>query len=485
MSEPAQAAVLPLPDAERLLDGVLDLARGVPLGSDTRALADRFLGTLSGLFPGRQFVVRLSDARGGEIALPKGGRGAAPALTIPLAAGGTTQGAIEVRYPPGAVPPAEDESLLNRIGGFIATLAAKSRLHAETALLKDYLTKLIDNADALIVGVDPDWRITVYNKAMVRLTGYAVEDVVGSDLRQWLPPPARAHVIAAFARALAGRTADALDVELTTKDDQTVRTVWNVAAIGGRAVEAVVAIGQDVTRLKSLERQVIQAEKLATLGQLAAGVVHELNNPLTSIIVYADYLYRKLDQSGQGSGDAAKLRRILDGAERILNFSRNLVQYAKPSSEQLDVVSLNDVARQALSFCEHLVKREGVTLVLDMAVELTPLYAVRGQLQQVVINLVTNAVHALPAGGGKVRVETRQVDARHVALTIADDGQGIPSDDHQRIFDPFFTTKPAGKGTGLGLSIVRNIVDEHRGSIEVESTPGSGARFTIVLPTGH
>jgi two-component system, NtrC family, sensor kinase len=484
MSEAAKTAtVLARPDAERILDGVLDLARTTPLDSDARALAEHFLTTLSQLFPGRQFAIRLTDARGEEIALPKGARGAPPDLVIPL----PSLGAIEVRYPAGVSAPPDDQPLLDRIGGFLATLAAKSRLHHETELLKDYLTKLIDNADALIVGVDPDWRITVYNQAMTRLTGWAGDEVLGSDLRQWLPQAARGHVIASFARALTGRTAEALDVELTTKEGHAVRTVWNVAAIIGarQNVEAVVAIGQDVTRLKSLEKQVIQAEKLATLGQLAAGVVHELNNPLTSIIVYADYLYRKLDHASQGTSDAAKLRRILDGAERILNFSRNLVQYAKPSSEHLDVVSLNDVVRQSLSFCEHLVKREGVELSVDLSVELTPLYAVRGQLQQVVINLVTNAVHALPEGRGRVKVETRQIDVRHVALAVEDTGGGIRAEDVARIFDPFFTTKPAGKGTGLGLSIVRNIVDEHRGTIEVESAPGRGARFLIVLPTGH
>jgi two-component system NtrC family sensor kinase len=272
--------------------------------------------------------------------------------------------------------------------------------------------------------------------------------------------------------------------------------VWQVSSVGhGARTEAIVAVGQDVTRIESLQRQVIQAEKLATLGQLAAGVVHELNNPLTSVIVYAEYLLRKLEKAPEGgrgpfvAADADKLRRILEGAERILNLSRDLVQYAKPTTEHLDVMSLNDVVRQALLFCEHETRKKGVLLACRLLDELPPLYAVRGQLQQVVVNLVTNAAHALPSAGGQVRVSTfarRGADGGpQVGFVVADDGRGIATGDLPHIFEPFFTTKTDGKGTGLGLSIVQGIVERHHGSIEVDSAAGRGSSFTVVLPTGH
>jgi signal transduction histidine kinase len=263
-----------------------------------------------------------------------------------------------------------------------------------------------------------------------------------------------------------------------------------VAAIGepSQQIESVVAIGQDQTKLQDLQRQVVQAEKLATLGQIAAGVVHELNNPLTSISVYADYLLQKAERAAEvpesDAGDVEKLRRISAGAQRILALARALVQYAAPAGDELDVVSINQVVQQALSFCEHLFERSGVCLVRDLGEDLPTLYAVPGQLEQVVVNLVTNAVQAA-SGGGEVRVTTFQDGNGRVGFSVADDGPGIPPGERERIFEPFYTSKTAGKGTGLGLSIVRNIIGQHGGEISVsDAEVGSGALVKVALPAG-
>jgi len=145
--------------------------------------------------------------------------------------------------------------------------------------------------------------------------------------------------------------------------------------------------------------------------------------------------------------------------------------------------------RQALVFCEHEIRQGGVTLMCRLADELPPIYAVRGQLQQVLVNLITNAAHALPQTGGQVRVSTfsrrGEGGVPEIGFAVADDGRGISATDLPRIFEPFFTTKTDGKGTGLGLSIVQGIVDRHHGRVAVESAPGRGSTFTVVLPTGH
>jgi two-component system, NtrC family, sensor kinase len=536
MSEPAEVPVtLERPTSARLLEGVLTLGREIHLGMDERALAERFLRALVDLFPGRHIAVRLADPRTQErqlvaspgarlsawalrgplvlkrSALEKSGLspevvtsgrvrvvdvmepvydGVAGSFSVPLVAGGEIYGLLDFAYPAqaGSVTAVlnEDEQTLIPIANHLSVALRNVRLHSETGLLRDMLGKLIEHADALIIGVDRDWRVTVFNRALVRLTGFQPGDVIGRDLRDWLPPGERSRLTSVIVDALAGQPTTAVDIELATLPGGTVRTMWNVAAISNRhIVEAVVAVGQDLTRIRSLERQVIQAEKLATLGELAAGVVHELNNPLTSIIVYADYLLKKTDREGGGEGsDADKLRRILEGAERILNFSRSLVQYARPSSGELDVVSLNDVVRQSLSFCEHIIRKSDARLDCELAPELPPLYAVRGQVQQVVINLVTNALHALPAKEGRVRVTTAVTLEGNVAVSVEDNGGGIRAEDHDRIFEPFYTTKVDGKGTGLGLSIVRNIVDAHRGTVKLDSAPGR-TRFTVTLPTKH
>jgi two-component system NtrC family sensor kinase len=210
-------------------------------------------------------------------------------------------------------------------------------------------------------------------------------------------------------------------------------------------------------------------------------VVHELNNPLTSITVYADYLVRKLEGQGAEVDDVEKLRRIGASAQRILRFSRDLVQYARPSGKESEPVDLAGVVRQSVSICDHLVERGGVVLGIEVDPELPMIHAVAGQLEQVLINLITNAVHAVEAGG-RVVVRAKREGDRAVLIEVADSGTGVPPEDREKIFEPFFTTKPDGKGTGLGLPIVKNIVDAHRGHISVDRSDLGGAAFRVVIP---
>jgi signal transduction histidine kinase len=177
------------------------------------------------------------------------------------------------------------------------------------------------------------------------------------------------------------------------------------------------------------------------------------------------------------------LEKILDGSSRILKCTRDLVDYAKPTGDRLDVLSLHEVVDQSVSFCEHIVQKVGAALHVEHADELAPLYGVRDQLLQMLVNLITNACHALPATGGEVRIRTRDLRNGDVAVEVSDTGCGIEQADLPRIFDPFFTTKVPGEGTGLGLSIVKKIVDSHEGSIVVESRAGEGSKFCITLPT--
>jgi two-component system NtrC family sensor kinase len=305
-------------------------------------------------------------------------------------------------------------------------------------------------------------------------------------VRDFITPEQRQYLTGAFAAALAGQHHAAVTFALPTRKHGTLRTVWSIAPVGrpgaiGGPIEAVVAIGQDMTQVQALQEQIVRAERLATLGELAAGVVHELNNPLTSITVYAEYLVRKLEASGAEPPDVEKLRRIGASAQRILRFSRDLVQYARPSGRDLEPIDLAAVVRQSVSICEHLVERGGVTLGIEVDPALPVVRAVGGQLEQVLINLITNAVHAVE-NGGRVVVRAQSDGPTTVLLEVADSGPGVSDDDREKIFEPFFTTKPDGKGTGLGLPIVRNIVDHHRGEIFVARSDLGGAAFRVVLP---
>jgi C4-dicarboxylate-specific signal transduction histidine kinase len=241
---------------------------------------------------------------------------------------------------------------------------------------------------------------------------------------------------------------------------------------------------KNAKELRQLNSHMVQAEKLASLGQIAAGVVHELNNPLTSIVAYTDYLARKAQGRGADPDELERLRRINESAGRMLRFTRDLVTYARPSSETPVPVSLHTVLDQALAFCEHVLDEAGAKVERQYMQDLPTVTGMPEQLAQVFVNLVTNACHAMPKGQGVLIVATSRVDGKEaIRIVLEDNGHGITDDHLPQIFAPFFTTKTDGRGTGLGLSIVKNILDNHTGEIRAERANAGGTRFTLVLPT--
>ena len=517
-----------MPGPETLLDALLQLGRDIHLDMSEGQLARRFLAALETMLPGRLIAIRMLEphsaehvvvatrgahvdpaARSGRLvlkfsAVKKSGLvptrlpgrvvlsetpaavflEAKAGFSVPLVAAGTLYGSLDVGVPDAPAGHDEDESLAILMANHLSVALRNIRLHRESEGLRTYLANLVEHANALILGVDRNWRVTVFNRAIMELLGYDPAEVFGRDVRQWLSAEERVRLETEVAHALAGHGGQNIEVTLPTRAGGEVRTVWNVAAVGhGRDIEAVTAVGQDVTRLESLERQVIHAEKLATLGQLAAGVVHELNNPLTSIRVYADYLLKKVRGGDPlAEDDERKLERIQEGAERILKFTRELTEYARPSGDRLDPLALNDVVKRSVSFCEHVVSSRGIELVLELAGNLPAILGAPSQLQQVVVNLVTNAAHAMGEAHGRIRVRTFRKSAKHVAFLVEDNGSGMTTAEQKVVFEPFFTTKTGGQGTGLGLSIVRNIVERHAGTISVDSELGRGTTFTVTLP---
>ena len=360
--------------------------------------------------------------------------------------------------------------------------------------LRDYLEQIVDQANVLVIATDLAGRVAVWNRAMSRLTGFPRETVVGRELLLWLSEAGMPELAQIMKQVAAGGDLSNCEVRLPSVSGTVARAAFNVATVraeGGRPT-AILAVGQDVTALRVLQNQVIHAEKLATVGQIAAGVAHEINNPLTSIQACVDAVLHKASMATQGRVpnqiepvDVERLKRIQDGAERIRRFSRDLVSYARPSRVEVERIDFNEVVEHALSFCEHVFAQAKARLDRDLASSLPPLRAVRDQLMQVVTNLVTNAAQALGEKGGVIRVRTFRASDATVGLAVTDNGSGIREEHRASIFDPFFTTKPAGSGTGLGLSVVRNIVYAHGGQITFQSTLGSGTTFVVTLPVNH
>jgi two-component system NtrC family sensor kinase len=250
-------------------------------------------------------------------------------------------------------------------------------------------------------------------------------------------------------------------------------------------------IARNLTDRRRLELQLMQAEKLSALGQLVAGVAHELNNPLTSVSGYAQLLLREPLLPDQVHED---IQHIYSQSERAARIVQNLLLFAREHKPERVLVNLNDLVKSTLSLRAYQLRVDNVTVTMQIDPQLTTTVADPHQIQQVLLNLINNAHQAMVARGGPgtLILRTRQVHANRdhdndepgesLQIEISDTGVGIPERDLLRIFDPFFTTKPVGQGTGLGLSICFGIVQEHGGRIWAESTLNVGTTVFVELP---
>jgi len=351
-------------------------------------------------------------------------------------------------------------------------------LKAERSLLK-YLEELLEHANALIVATDRDGKVRVFSNLFLSLTGRKKEEVLGKDLLALIPEIERMRVAQVLSTALSGERGSNFETRIRVGEGREAKVSLATSPVFGAdgQVDGMLAIGQDLTTLQELEHRVIHAEKLASMGRFAACVAHEINNPLTAVVSYADALLARSISSD--SPDQEKLRKILDGCERILRFTRQLVSYARPSPDRLERVDVNDLLDTALSYCDHVLSHYGISV--DKAYQkVAQVLAIRGNLAQVFVNLITNACQAMQPGGA-LCLSTRQ-EGQDVVIHVTDNGAGMDSYTLAKVFEPFFTTKPNGSGSGLGLSIAQNIVESHGGKIEVQSSVGLGTTFVIRLP---
>ena len=244
------------------------------------------------------------------------------------------------------------------------------------------------------------------------------------------------------------------------------------------AIERNRELAEMYERLQAAQRQLVQSEKLAAVGQLAAGIVHDVKNPLGVIKGLAEEL---LEDPLEGAGAIEAYRQIRDNATRANSIVTDLLVFARQSTTAMSRRDMRETIEGSLRLTDYLLRKGKVRV--EKALPSAPLYVTYDpqQIQQVLINLIQNAVQAMP-DGGDLKVALSVVDTKAV-ISVHDSGVGIPPDVMPRIFDPFFTTKPEGQGTGMGLAVSYGILTRHGGQIEAVSQPGQGATFTLSLPT--
>lgn len=359
-------------------------------------------------------------------------------------------------------PPGEIGAIADEVNGM-----ARALLEART-LTENILNSLADG----VIAVDPAQRVTAINPAAQRMLGTAAGTALGRPYAT-LFKEERTAWSALLDTLRSGREHVGAEIDCPLPD----RTLHLSASSSllrdsrGAPIGAVVVL-KDQTEQRRLATQVMRADRLAALGELVAGVAHEIRNPLTSIRGFMQYL-EDCDDPAEWREYAPLIVRQVDGLNRIVS---ELLEFGRPRPPSLRRVDLNglvaDVARLAGG-------KQGVTVTCALAADLPPLEADAEALKQALLNLLINALQALP-DGGSVRIATAAGPAGGSEVSVSDDGIGIAPENLEKVFDPFFSTKPSG--TGLGLAMVHRILDAHGGSVAIDSTPGAGTTVVLRLP---
>jgi len=359
----------------------------------------------------------------------------------------------------------------------------------EMAEVKEFLNNILESMEDGVFTVDRDGRITSFNRAATQITGYMPEEVIGERCKEIFRSLLCKTNCSLKEVLKTGRIVHNYDIKIFNKANKKVSVNVITSPLRDSRGEIIGAIEvfRDITPFKELQTRLAQSEKFTLMGELAAGIAHEINNPINGVLTYIKLLLKKLSKSEVPETLTREMKRYLITMERettrVGKLVKNLLDFSRQTEPEVKPIDMSKVLNQSLLLLQDQLRVGGIEVYKEIASPLPRVMADFGQLQQVFMNIIVNAAQAMPKGG-ELRIRIFK-DEEWVRAELEDTGCGIPQKNIPKLFDPFFTTKCGNNkclGLGLGLSIVKRIIDAHHGLIEVKSKVGKGSTFIIKLP---
>jgi two-component system NtrC family sensor kinase len=355
---------------------------------------------------------------------------------------------------------------------------------------KAFLETIVNGIQDHMMVIDLDYRVIEVNRALLQMVGRRREEVVGKhcyEVSHHLEHPCTDpdHPCPLKDAVATGKAATATHVHFDKKGlERYYHVVCHPLCDEHGRIHQVVDLARDITQEISTRSQVLHDDKMTSLGKLSASVVHEINNPLTGILNFVKLMQSMLNDKDPSQDELGDMRNYLamvyDETARVSRTLSNLLAFSRKSSPKFQSVDLNAVIAETFSLIGNQMRLQGITIKPQLDEDLPPVFADKGQIKQVLVNLVLNAQEAMPQGGTLTLITKNK--RKDVLVVVSDTGKGIPKESLPHIFEPFFTTKKACSGAGLGLSVVYGIVRDLKGVIKVDSALGQGTTFTIRLP---